>query len=116
MAFLYANENFPYQVVQALRVLGHDVLTSLEAGNANQSTPDDQVLAFATQNRWILLSLNKRDYIRLHLKNPDHAGIVICSQDADVAGQAHRIHDIISIDDSLAGKLVRVNRQKQEDN
>lgn len=51
MAFLSANENFPYQVVQALRGLGHDVLTSLEAGNANQSIPDEQVLEFATQNR-----------------------------------------------------------------
>jgi len=51
MAFLYANENFPFLVVQALRLLGHDVLTTLEAGNANQSTPDEQVLAFATQNR-----------------------------------------------------------------
>ena len=34
MARLYANENFPYQVVIALRALGHDVLTVQEAGNA----------------------------------------------------------------------------------
>jgi hypothetical protein len=34
VAHLYANENFPLPVVEALRRLGHDVLTSREAGNA----------------------------------------------------------------------------------
>jgi hypothetical protein len=110
MAFLYANENFPFQVVQALRALGHDVLTTLEAGNANQSAPDEQVLAFATQSRRALLSINKRDFIQLHQKNPDHAGIIVCSQDPDVAGQAERIHETIHAQHSLAGKLIRINR------
>jgi len=110
MALLYANENFPYQVVQALRVLGHDVLTALEAGNSNQAVPDEQVLAFATQNRRTVLSINKRDFIRLHQINPDHAGIIICSQDADVAGQAERIHEAINSQSSLSGKLIRIHR------
>jgi hypothetical protein len=110
MASLYANENFPFQVVQALRVLGHDVLTTMEAGNANQSTPDEEVLAFATQNQRALLSLNKRDFIRLYLKNPDHAGIIICTQDADVTGQAERIHEAINSERWLAGKLICINR------
>lgn len=110
MAFLYANENFPYQVVQALRALGHDVLTTLEAGKANQSTPDEEVLAFSTQNRRALLSINKRDFIRLHIKNPDHAGIIVCSQDADVGGQAERIHEAINSQSSLAGQLIRIHR------
>ena len=48
MKKLYVNENFPLPIVQTLRYLGHDVLTSLEAGNANQRIPDDAVLAFAT--------------------------------------------------------------------
>jgi hypothetical protein len=36
VAALYADENFPLEVVEALRRLGHDVLTALEAGQANQ--------------------------------------------------------------------------------
>ena len=44
MARLYSNENFPRPVVEALRHRGHDVLTSLEAGRANQGIPDDEVL------------------------------------------------------------------------
>jgi hypothetical protein len=48
MASLYSIENFPKRVVEALRQLGHDVLTSYEAGRANQKIPDDEVLVFAT--------------------------------------------------------------------
>jgi hypothetical protein len=95
------NENFPFQVAQALRGLGHDVLTSLEAGNANQSIPDEQVLEFATQNRRALLTINKRDFIQLHKVNQSHASIIVCSQDADTGGQAKRIHQEISSQLSL---------------
>jgi len=110
MAFLYANENFPFQVVQALRALGHDVLTTFEAGNANQSIPDEQVLEFATQNQPTLLTINKRDFIRLHKIIPDHAGIIICSLDADISGQAERIHQEITSRSSLAGQLIHIHR------
>jgi hypothetical protein len=48
MAAIYSNENFPKRVGEELRRLGHDVLTSYEAGQANQKIPDDQVLAYAT--------------------------------------------------------------------
>lgn len=40
MALLYANENFPFPVVAELRRLGHDVLTTLDAGNAGKALPD----------------------------------------------------------------------------
>jgi hypothetical protein len=35
MAAFYADENFRYPVVAALRLLGHDVLTCQEAGRAD---------------------------------------------------------------------------------
>jgi hypothetical protein len=34
LACLYADENFPFPAVEALRRLGHDVLTAREAGQA----------------------------------------------------------------------------------
>jgi hypothetical protein len=37
---LYADENFPLRVVEELRRLGHDVITVLEDGRANQSVTD----------------------------------------------------------------------------
>jgi hypothetical protein len=35
MVGLYADENFELPVVNKLRAKGHDILTALEAGNAN---------------------------------------------------------------------------------
>jgi hypothetical protein len=113
MASLYSNENFPLQVVEALRKIEHDVLTSLEAGQANQSIDDDAVLIFATQLNRTLLTINRHDFIREHTRNPNHAGIIVCTQDPDTEGQAQRIHQAIKDNEPLAGKLIRVNRPQK---
>lgn len=110
MANLYANENFPLPVVVALRRLGHDVLTSAEAGNAGRAAPDDEVLAFAAAERRALLTLNRRHFVRLHRETPEHAGIVVCTFDPDFAGQAERINRLLAHRDDWVGQLLRVNR------
>ncbi len=45
MIKLYSNENFPIDIVVELRKFGYDVLTSYEAGQANQGIPDGDVLS-----------------------------------------------------------------------
>lgn len=110
MTRLYANENFPLQAVEALRQLGHDVLTVREAGFDNQRISDEDVLAHATAQARVLITLNPRDFIRLHRQQPTHAGIIVCTEDADTADQAQRIHDAIAAAPTLAGALIRVNR------
>jgi hypothetical protein len=110
MALLYADENFPKEVVELLRTMGHDVLTTLEAGNAGQAIPDSDVLAFAVRTKRTVLTLNRRDFIRLHQDTPDHAGIVVWTQDSDLEGQAKRIHEALSSEGDLADRLIRVNR------
>ncbi len=110
MAALYANENFPRQVVERLRALGHDVLTTQEAGNADRAIPDDAVLAFAVERGRAVVTLNRRDFIKLHRHSPAHAGIIVCTQDPDIDGQADRIHQAILTSGDLAGLLLRVNR------
>ena len=57
-----------------------------------------------------VITINCRDFIRLHNADPNHAGIIVCTQDADTQGQAERIHQAISTTDTLEGQLVRVNR------
>ena len=113
MALLYANENFPRQVVLALRTLGHDVLTSYEAGQANQSIQDKDVLAFATQQSRAVLTINRHDFIQLHKLNETHAGIIVCAQDEDIQSQADRIHQAISDYTALTGQLIRVRRPQR---
>ena len=110
MAPLYANENFPLPVVRELRKLGHDVLTVREAGKADQAISDEEVLAFAVEQRRALLTLNRRHFVRLHSQQPKHHGIVVCTVDLDFAGQAARIHAAIEGRSDLTGQLIRVNR------
>jgi predicted nuclease of predicted toxin-antitoxin system len=110
MADLYANENFPLAAVRFLREMGHDVLTSFEAGTANQEIPDAQVLAFATKSGRAVLTHNRLHFKKLHRQQPDHAGIVICTEDPDFASLAQRIHRSISQNEPLHGKLVSVTR------
>ncbi len=81
MARLYADEQYPYPVVEFLRALGHDVLTVQEAGRANQGISDSDVLAFATSENHAVITQNRKDFLRLHRIQPDHAGIIACTND-----------------------------------
>ncbi len=110
MAQFYANENFPLPAAQHLRTLGHDVLTSAESGNAGQAVPDEDVLAFAVAEGRILLTLNRRHFIRLHQAAPEHPGIVVCTVDPDFTALAQRIHTAVEAHPEMAGQLVRINR------
>ena len=109
MARLYSNENFPFPVVEALRGLGYDVLTIQETGKGGQSIEDEKVLEFACAGDRILLTLNRKHFIGLHQKQPDHCGIIVCTFDPDFVGQAQRIHEAIA-GSPTSGKLLRVNR------
>lgn len=110
MASFYADENFPRRTVEALRALEHDVLTMQDAGNAGQALPDHEVLDIATRAGRAVLTLNRRDFIRLHNRGISHAGIVVCTEDPDCVGQAARIHQAVASLPSLVGQLIRVNQ------
>lgn len=110
MARLYANENFPRQVVEQLRRLGHDVLTTHDAGNSGRGIPDEEVLDFAIRSDRAVVTLNRRDFIKLHRLSPDHRGVIVCTEDIDVAGQAARIDAAIKDAGALDRQLLRVNR------
>ncbi len=110
MARLYADENFPLPVVEALRLRGHDVLTAFEAGQAGQGVPDPLVLAFAQQQGRAVLTLNRKHFRLLHANQPDHGGIIVCTYDPDWDAQAGRIHEAMVSSEALAGCLLRVNR------
>jgi predicted nuclease of predicted toxin-antitoxin system len=113
LARLYADEHFPYPVVVVLRELGHDVTTAQEAGKAGLKISDDEVLAFATRQNRAVLTLNRQDFKQLHRAQPDHGGIINCTNDRNWEALANRIHRAILDAEPLAGKLVRVVRPAQ---
>ena len=110
MARLYADENIPLPVVEELRRLGHDVLTIREDGKANRRYPDSSVLRDALGHERVLLTLNRRHFLRLHAAGAVHAGIVLCTYDPDFNGQARRIDEILPEYGPMGRRVVRVNR------
>jgi predicted nuclease of predicted toxin-antitoxin system len=110
LAKFYSDENFPYASVESLRKLGHDVLTIFEAGKAGQRIPDNEVLDYATREGRIVLTFNRKDFIKLHQQNPEHAGIIVCKVDIDFESLAARIDVAVKGYDYMQNQLVRVTR------
>jgi predicted nuclease of predicted toxin-antitoxin system len=107
---MYSNENFPMPVVEELRLLGHDVVSIQERGRANEGTPDDEVMQLAIVEDRAVLTINRKDFIRLHKRNAQHAGIIVCTYDPDYPAQASRIHKAIMACPDVRGQLLRINR------
>ncbi len=111
MAKLYTNENVPLPVAEELRLLGHDVMTVQESGLGGQSVPDRTVLRFAIDQGRCLITFNRRHFVKLHEVTPGHLGIIVCTADSDFVALATRIDAAARGNPSVAGTLMRVNRQ-----
>ena len=117
MVRIYANENFYRPVVEKLRQFGHDVLTILEAGKANQKISDEDVLLYAINENRVILTLNRKHFMRLHRLNPDHFGIIVCTEDPDFDALANRINDALEKGrELLEGQLIKIYRPNLSSN
>ena len=102
-------------MVNLLRAAGHDVLTSYEAGQANQRIPDNQVLHYATSIHRILITENRQDFIDLHGVTLDHPGIIIFKSDRDYIGKIKAMSDFLTIDSQpLENRLLRIKKQNMK--
>lgn len=110
MASFDADENFRAPVIEALRTLGHDVLTCRDAGRAGLGIGDEEVLADALALGRIVLTQNRRHFIRLDLEGHDHRGIVACTYDPDADALARRIDLALAEQAEGTRWLIRVNR------
>jgi len=90
--------------------MGHDVITVVDTGKAGQALTDKVILQLTGADQRALVTLNRRHFVRLHAAEPNHAGIIVCSLDLDFEGQAARIDQAVATQQSLVGRLVRVNR------
>jgi hypothetical protein len=115
VASFYADENFRYPVVDAIRRLGHDVLTCQEAGRAGRGIDDETVLDDARAMSRILLTQNRDDFKKLHKKGLLHHGIVVCTYDGNAEALANRIADAVSREEPggrWLASVVRPNRSR----
>jgi hypothetical protein len=56
------------------------------------------------------LTINRIDFIRLHRRNDEHFGIVVCTNNRNWEQFAARINEAVRDEESLQGKLIRVVR------
>lgn len=108
MARLLSDENFPESAVLALRKLGHEIATAVEAGLANKRIPDQIVLEYATRIGHAVVTYNRLDFILLHDRQPNHAGIIVCHADPDTIELAERIDQSVRAAGEMSGKLIQV--------
>jgi hypothetical protein len=110
LARLFADENFPLPAVEALRRLGHDVLTAVEAGQAGQGIAADAVLTLAHALGRAVLTHNRKHFRNLHHAGHAHSGLVLCTEDADFAALGARIDVALAGAGDPVGQLIRVTR------
>lgn len=112
---LYFNEDIRYRLVEALRQLGHDVLTSAEAAQDNLKIPDDQVLEFAVSLQRAVITYNRRDFRKLHQQyqqqRKTHYGIILCTMAIEDQAYAQTFQTCLSQYESLENQLIAVDRQ-----
>jgi len=58
----------------------------------------------------MVLTLNRKHFIRLHHEGKDHCGIVVCTMDINFVGLAQRIHEEINSVSENLRPLIRINR------
>lgn len=76
---LYLDEDVDISLAHALKQKGIDVLTTQESGNKRLS--DSEQLEFAVNNKRVMFTHNKRDFLLLHksylLEGRSHYGIIL---------------------------------------
>jgi hypothetical protein len=107
---LYADEDFPYPVVEELRRLGHDVLTAQDDGR--NGSLDSDILARAHSLGRVVVTHNRSDFERLHRQGAAHSGIVTAKHDhGNHVPLAARIHGALA--GAVPGRwTIRVNRPR----
>ena len=110
MTKIYADEHFPRLISEMFRTAGYDVLTVQQAGRANLKIPDEEVLSFATSQNRSVITFNRFDFIRLHKVQPEHGGIIVCTDNPDRSQLVSMVDAAILANEPLAGKLIRIVR------
>lgn len=106
----YSNENFALDMVKMLRKLGHTIITSYDAGQANQAIPDQEALDYATCSNLAIITFNRDDFIELHNAGIKHSGIVICKTDRNYQGKVNFLHEYLQNQDDLVNRLIRIKK------
>ena len=90
--------------------MDHDVVTIQEAGYSGQSIPDAAIFKYAVDNTRVILTFNRKHFVKLHNENPNHFGIIVCRMDRDVVSLAKKIDACLKKNLNPKNQLFRINR------
>ena len=108
MSKFYADENIRIQMVQEMRSKGLDVQTSPEANNDGITDPEQ--LDYATSQNRIILTDNRRDFIKLHNEGKEHSGIFSYKpQSLSIEQATARTHYISEQVPDMQNAHIRIN-------
>ena len=79
-----------------------------EDDKANQALTDEEVLSIAGKKKCALLTANRKHFIQLHRRQPNHGGIIVCTFDPDFIRQAERIAEALRDQESLENEAPRL--------
>ncbi|WP_292708183.1 MULTISPECIES: DUF5615 family PIN-like protein [unclassified Nostoc] len=68
------------------------------------------MLTFAVNQERSILTINRVDFIRLHRRDSNHFGIIVCTNNRNWEQFASRIDEAVTAKQPLQGKLIRVVR------
>lgn len=108
---LLRDEDFNHKVLKGLADASYDVTSIKELGLDRQWFSDEDVLKMAIELGRVVLTHNKRDFIRLHRKTDEHQGIITCYQTSDHETLTSKILQLLEEVDSFENKLFRVYKQ-----
>lgn len=85
MAEFLADEDVSLRLNAALRLLGHEVTTvrQIDTSKSGSGISDREVLLYAIERTWIVLTCNEKHFRRLHREIGWHSGIVAINQEND---------------------------------
>ena len=114
MVRFYSNENLDVDLVESIRKLGYDVLTSYEANQANRGISDSAVLKYATSNNRCVITFDRSDFLLLHQSAVEHCGIIVCREMKSYLSQAQELHDYLEQSQiDLKNRFLRLLKRNQ---
>lgn len=103
-----ADENLPLPVVISLRLKGMNLTTVREA--CLEGKPDNEVLEYALKHDLAIITMDRRDFKRLHHSGFAHKGILGVRFYPDFPEMAEAIFQAVRDQDNLDGTYIPVNR------
>src|SRR5436190_16343262 len=106
MAEFLADEDGPLRLNAALRLLGHNVTTvrKIDTSKSGSGISDRDVLLYAIERSWIVLTCNQKHFRRLHEEIGWHCGIVAVTQEND-SDRLAKLAKFIDLEIKAAAKI-----------